>query len=651
MAFFFICFKFEKKGFRKEQIQSVLHKIELSTKHKTSNFGLNCALGVYSMWNHDGHPISAFKINDHIQWFSNQLKDNPHFLLDKIVQYFQNNPHKLTLIMKPSEHFESEQQAKEKELLNSKVSRLSDIEKQQIYQQGLELAEDQKLIDASCLPTLLIEDVKTFIEKTPLKFTSFNNIPIQICEQPTNEVTYFRALVDASELSEEEIMLLPLFTSIITEMGAGKRNYKELDQEIHLKTGKLDISLNISEHPLDPTKYQQALLLSSYCLDKNVKDMFLLWKDILTDVHLKDNERLTQLIRLSATEMAQSITHRGSHYSMMRACSSLSCCAHIRENTSGISQVDGVTDFCDVAKEGSVSVSPSLSRAKPSAPSRNNRTPSNELNKLLPKFDMKEDISLYLILFERQACMMNVAKEFWVSHLLGLLTQLIAREPEQEARDYDHVRSLLLKRFKLTPEKFRQLFITHQISSDKTWRYFYQEVQTFFNGWIEGLDVKTFDKLQDLMIADQMKKRAPVEFKECHLDEWPSINCPVELAERLEEFEDIRRTLKQKTHTLTPVRRPEVRGSNQAEHFRKFDNHNTRTGNFNPERSYLDTPPSTDFDRRPPRKCYICHYLDHLSFNCPEAMKEIKREQPHPQEQSCSVTPQKGLHLKSMLGN
>ncbi|GFX35326.1 homeotic protein female sterile [Trichonephila clavipes] len=33
-------------------------------------------------------------------------------------------------------------------------------------------------------------------------------------------------------------------------------------------------------------------------------------------------------------------------------------------------------------------------------------------------------------------------------------------------------------------------------------------------------------------------------------------------------------------------------------------------------------------------------------------MKEIKREQPNPQVQSCSVTPQKGLHLKSiMLGN
>ncbi|GFV41332.1 retrovirus-related Pol polyprotein from transposon 17.6 [Trichonephila clavipes] len=44
------------------------------------------------------------------------------------------------------------------------------------------------------------------------------------------------------------------------------------------------------------------------------------------------------------------------------------------------------------------------------------------------------------------------------------------------------------------------------------------------------------------MIDDQMKKRSPVEFKERHLDKWPSINCPVKLAERLEEFEDVRQT-------------------------------------------------------------------------------------------------------------
>ncbi|GFV87545.1 retrovirus-related Pol polyprotein from transposon 17.6 [Trichonephila clavipes] len=67
---------------------------------------------------------------------------------------------------------------------------------------------------------------------------------------------------------------------------------------------------------------------------------------------------------------------------------------------------------------------------------------------------------------------------------------------------------------------------------------------------------------------------------------------------------------------------------------------------------YEDTPPSRDYDRRAPRRYYIFHSLDHLSFNCPKAMKVIKREQPNPRVQSCSLTPQKVLQLKStMLGN
>ncbi|GFT78222.1 peptidase A2 domain-containing protein [Trichonephila clavipes] len=122
------------------------------------------------------------------------------------------------------------------------------------------------------------------------------------------------------------------------------------------------------------------------------------------------------------------------------------------------------------------------------------------------------------------------------------ITQLIARESEQEARDYDHVRSLLLRRFKLTPEKFRQLFVTHQKSSNKARRDFYQEVQTFFNSWIERLDVKTFDKLRDLMIADQKRaeEKSPCRIQRASPKRMaPSINCPVEIVERLEEFEDV----------------------------------------------------------------------------------------------------------------
>ncbi|GFT11975.1 uncharacterized protein TNCV_725801 [Trichonephila clavipes] len=56
-----------------------------------------------------------------------------------------------------------------------------------------------------------------------------------------------------------------------------------------------------------------------------------------------------------------------------------------------------------------------------------------EVSKFIHRFDLKEDISLYLKLFERQAQRLNIYQENWVSHLLGLLpmevSHIIAREP------------------------------------------------------------------------------------------------------------------------------------------------------------------------------------------------------------------------------
>ncbi|GFT05118.1 retrovirus-related Pol polyprotein from transposon 17.6 [Trichonephila clavipes] len=174
-----------------------------------------------------------------------------------------------------------------------------------------------------------------------------------------------------------------------------------------------------------------------------------------------------------------------------------------------------------------------------------------EVSKFIHRFDLKEDISLYLKLFERQAQRLNINQENWVSHLLGLLptevSHTIAREPDDKANSYEHVKDLLLKRFKLTPEKFRQLFVTHQKAPEKTWIDFYHELNTYFNGWIDGLKIDTSDKLSDLIITDQLKRKTLLEFKEYYLDEWANRNSPVQLAEKLEEFEDLTRTLKQKS--------------------------------------------------------------------------------------------------------
>ncbi|GFV73819.1 retrovirus-related Pol polyprotein from transposon opus [Trichonephila clavipes] len=74
------------------------------------------------------------------------------------------------------------------------------------------------------------------------------------------------------------------------------------------------------------------------------------------------------------------------------------------------------------------------------------------LQKLMRTFDPKEgDISFYLILFERQARRVHIKEEVWVTNLVGLspleIANLIAREPEEKANDYEHIKEQMKKRF------------------------------------------------------------------------------------------------------------------------------------------------------------------------------------------------------------
>ncbi|GFV71342.1 uncharacterized protein TNCV_3133331 [Trichonephila clavipes] len=108
-----------------------------------------------------------------------------------------------------------------------------------------------------------------------------------------------------------------------------------------------------------------------------------------------------------------------------------------------------------------------------------------ELKKLLPRFNPEFDsMNLFLTLFEQQMKLLDLGEDLWVPYLIGALpsdvTSLIAREPEEKCRDYSHIRGMLLQRFKLTAEKFRELFSRHRKSPNRTCKDYYSEIQAYF---------------------------------------------------------------------------------------------------------------------------------------------------------------------------
>lgn len=328
-----------EEGFPSERVEAALHRVELATKHQSSNFGLGLITGIMSAWNHGADPSEYLLINDHVQLFKEKLANGP-FLQEKVKECFKDNPHCLTLVMNPDPEYEAELNKKEKEKLQSKVSCLSEDDKRNIYQKGIELAEQQNTVeDVSCLPKMAISDIDSEVKPVKLEHYISAGVPVQYCEQPTNGITYFRAISSITDIPEDLRQYLPLFCFILTKMGAGNLSYRELSQLIEMRTGGMGLSTHVSSHHSDMKAFEQGLSFSSHCLDKNLPHMFYLWGEIFSRPTLNDLERLRTLINMLASDLAMSVAHSGHLYAMALASSSLSPAAHLSEQFSGLSQV------------------------------------------------------------------------------------------------------------------------------------------------------------------------------------------------------------------------------------------------------------------------------------------------------------------------
>lgn len=242
------------------------------------------------------------------------------------------------------------------------------------------------------------------------------------------------------------------------------------------------------------------------------------------------------------------------------------------------------------------------------------------LRKLMPGFDPNQsDISLFLVIFERQAKRANIDRRYWVSHLLGLLpveiVQLVAREPEPQSEDYDHVRQLLLQKFKLSPETFRQRFVQHQKRPDSTWKEFAFEIQNYLTEWIAGLEITSLEELQDLLVVDQIKKRAKPEMKEHFLDKWASITSSTEIVKMFDDYEDVRRDRPRgeprdrDPHSTFPKERPVKTGNKPRPISPGARSENNR---------------EPDFEQRFRPRCFVCNSSSHLRPACPELRKRAE---------------------------
>ncbi|KAH8413808.1 hypothetical protein KR222_008723 [Zaprionus bogoriensis] len=330
-----------KEGFEAQHIESVLHNLELSLKHQSPHFGNALLFNSTSLWNHEGDVVSNLRVSEMIAKLRCKLKEDNKYFQHKIENYFTNNKHKLTLTMSPDELYEENFKQAEAEMLKQKVDALDSDKLETIYQNGLKLEATQKATEnADILPCLSLNDVRQPPKLPTIEKKSIQNVPTQLCKVSTNEITYLKCLFNITGLTQDEVMLVPLFCNVINEMGTKNHDYREFDKLVLSKTAGFEFKLNFVENVQDAKSYSLGLMMTTHALDKNVSAMFDLCEEMLLNFKLEDTDRLKMLIENYISNISVGIASSGHLYAMLSSAALVTDAAKLKTLLSGVDHIE-----------------------------------------------------------------------------------------------------------------------------------------------------------------------------------------------------------------------------------------------------------------------------------------------------------------------
>ncbi|GFY35183.1 retrovirus-related Pol polyprotein from transposon 17.6 [Trichonephila clavipes] len=155
--------------------------------------------------------------------------------------------------------------------------------------------------------------------------------------------------------------------------------------------------------------------------------------------------------------------------------------------------------------------------------------------------------------------------------------------------------------------------------SDSTWKDFTFEITNYLDEWLIGLEINTFQDLKDLMVVDQLKKRANASMK-ANASNWANLKSAIQIAELFHNYEDVRKVNSKpmdrwgrndKILTYSGIKEKENR----------FGKTSPRLGASVPESTRERT-----FEKRVIQRCYHCNMPGHIKVGCPKLIKNKTTE-------------------------
>jgi Zn-dependent M16 (insulinase) family peptidase len=328
-----------EQGLPFEQVAASLHQLELSQREISGGgypYGLHLILTSLTSATHRGDPVSLLNLDPVLEKLQQQITD-PEFIKSLARDLLLNNQHRTRLVLKPDSQLGRRKEQAEKQRLVAIKASLSDSEKQAIIEKSAALKERQEMEESlDLLPKVGIEDIPAEITYAEKQSQQSSPLPIACYSAGTNGVAYQQIIMPMPQLTEQQMDLLPLYSTCVTEMGVGQRDYQQTQLWHSSVVGAYSASASVRTDKDSLDKLHGNISFSSKGLSGNQSAMTELMQESLLQARFDELPRLRELVAQIRTYRESSITGNGHVLAMTAAASGLSAQGYLNQRWGGM---------------------------------------------------------------------------------------------------------------------------------------------------------------------------------------------------------------------------------------------------------------------------------------------------------------------------
>jgi len=328
-------------GFTQQQIDAAIHQLEFSYREVGGDaypYGLTLLVRLLASWLHNDDPLTPLQTLARYKEIRNTARDTK--LFERLIRtYLLNNPHRVSLTLFPDTGLKTRQEQEQLQKLAELKAGLDSQQVQELLVQADNLNTAQESPgDLEALPTLELSDIPRSEQEVDYIQSQIANTPAWYFSQPTNGIAYLTLRFDIESLDSELSPYLPIFCTLLPQLGTAGQSYLVISERITAATGGIRASTQLSEQACTDD-FTRSLEIRSKCLYRYQSEMFALIAELLTSVNFDDYERIHQVLNQLRISVENGVPGSGHNYAIRAASASLTPSGHLKESWNGIEQL------------------------------------------------------------------------------------------------------------------------------------------------------------------------------------------------------------------------------------------------------------------------------------------------------------------------